>query len=113
MIYYAIGLLVVAAVGGLVLVSLHIRTQKAPLALALVHGLVAAAGLVIVLVEALGPHATGQLRVALGILVVGALGGFLLFSYRLRKKEIPVGLMAVHALVAVTGFAVLVLTVVK
>jgi len=39
--------------------------------------------------------------------VLAALGGFVLFSFYLRKKQLPMGIMVVHALVAIAAFLVL------
>jgi hypothetical protein len=47
-------------------------------------------------------------KVALGLFIVAALGGFGLFSFHLRKKDLPIPLVLVHAVVAVAGFLSLV-----
>jgi hypothetical protein len=47
-----IGLFVVAALGGFVLFSFHLRSKPAPKALIAVHGLLAAAALVLLIVYA-------------------------------------------------------------
>jgi hypothetical protein len=38
---------------------------------------------------------------------VAALGGFASFSFHLRRRALPVPLIAIHGLVAVVGFALL------
>ncbi len=111
MLNVAVILFAVAALGGAVLAVRRLRRQELPLSLALVHGVVAAAGLVLVLLAALGGSAAPLARWSLAAFVVAALGGFVLFSFHLRKKELPGGLVIVHALVAVAGFALLVMTV--
>jgi hypothetical protein len=98
-----------AALGGVYLASLRLRERELPLPIALVHGGVAAAGLVALLVSVVGGSApTGALApAALGLFVVAALGGFGLFSFHLRKKPLPIPLMIVHALVAVSAYGCL------
>jgi hypothetical protein len=102
----ALILFAVAAVGGLIMASIRFRGTNPPLALALVHGAVAAAGLVAFIVAVLHAPAAGP-RIALVLFIVAALGGFVLFATHLRKKNIPVPLMLIHAVVAVGGFVVL------
>jgi hypothetical protein len=96
----------VGALGGVALLGLRLRGGNPPIALALVHGLVAASGLV-TLILAVAGGARGPALTALILFGVAALGGFLLFSMHLRQKLLPVGLILVHALVAVSGYVVL------
>ena len=104
----ALILFAVAALGGLIMASIRLRGSNPPLALALVHGGVAAAGLVALVVAVLHAGAsTSAPRIALALFVVAALGGFVLFATHLRKKNIPVPLMLIHAVVAVGGFVIL------
>ena len=44
---------------------------------------------------------------ALGLLVIAALGGFVLFSQHLRKTPLSIPLMVAHASLAVAGFVTL------
>jgi ABC-type transport system involved in cytochrome c biogenesis permease subunit len=107
----------IAAVGGLTMAILRLRKPENPLpiGLALAHGALAAAGLValILAVVGAGTAAPDLLKASLVIFVVAALGGFFLFSFQLRKKPIPVGVMVIHALAAVTAFALLLVTAVR
>ena len=101
-------LFAIAALGGLVLASIRLRGSNPPLALALVHGAVAAAGLVALIAAVLHASASpSSPRIALALFVVAALGGFVLFATHLRKRNIPVPLMLIHAVVAVGGFVTL------
>jgi FtsH-binding integral membrane protein len=102
----ALILFAVAALGGLIMASIRLRGSNPPLALALVHGTVAAAGLIALIVALL--HASESLpKNALVLFINAALGGYELFATHLRKKNIPVPLMLIHAVVAVGGFVVL------
>ena len=101
-------LFAIAALGGLVLASIRLRGSNPPLAPALVHGAVAAAGLLALIVAVVQAGASASSpRIALALFVVAALGGFVLFATHLRKKNIPVPLMLIHAVVAVGGFVTL------
>jgi membrane protease YdiL (CAAX protease family) len=98
-------LFAIAALGGLVLASIRLRGSNPPLALALIHGALAAAGLVALILAVLHASASPSApRIALALFVVAALGGF-----HLRKNNIPVPLMLIHAVVAVGGFVTLLL----
>jgi hypothetical protein len=98
----------IAAVGGLVIALMRFRGRPyPPMGLALVHGAVAAAGLVaLISLVVQGQQASGA-TTALVLFVVAALGGFVLFFHHLRKVALPIWLVIVHALVAVTAFLIL------
>jgi hypothetical protein len=100
-------LFALAALGGIVLAVLHLKTKGAPIPLALVHGVLAAAGLVLLIIGVTQMASAGTAGVALAIFVIAALGGFVLFSMHLLKKRLPPGLIVVHGLVAVVAFVVL------
>ncbi len=101
----AIVLFALAALGGIVLAVMRARGRLTlPIGLALVHGILAAAGLAVLIgAVAMGFHA----RAPLVLFLVAAVGGFVLFSFQLRSKPIPIGVMVVHAIVAVVGFLLL------
>lgn len=98
----------VAAVGGVIMAVMRVSGRELPpLWLALVHGVLAASGLVALIISVVTVSAN---PVALGALigfVVAALGGFALFSFHLRKKALPLPLVGIHAFVAVVSFVVL------
>ena len=102
----AIVLFAAAAIGGVVLAVLRLQGRTLPTSLALVHGAAAAAGLVALIfaVFVSGLHA----KVPTLLFVIAALGGFVLFSFHLRRKSIPISVMLIHAGVAVVAFALLV-----
>lgn len=104
----ATGLFALAAVGGMVLATLHFRGRPRPLPLALLHLVVAASGLVSLLIAVVDHPTVLLAKVALGIMVVVAAGGFLLLSFRVRRKELPTPLVVIHGLAAVGGFLTLV-----
>jgi hypothetical protein len=104
----ALVLFAAAAIGGIVLAALRIRgKQNPPMALALVHGAAAASGLVALIVAVRDAASPPLATTALVIFLVAAGGGFVLLFKHLRRVTIPVWLVVVHALVAVTAFATL------
>ena len=109
MLWIALALFAAAAVGGLVMALKIFGDQKPPMALALVHGAAAAAGLVLLAVVFLQGGAAMPLKIALGVLLVAALGGFFLFSFHLRDKPHPKAVVGLHAVLAVGGVVALVL----
>jgi hypothetical protein len=107
----AIILFALAATGGLTLAYLRISNKPLPMPLALLHGAAATAGLVALLLVVLRGAAPEQARVALGIFVAAALGGFALLSFHVRKKPLPIPLVVVHGLAAVVALVLLLIAV--
>jgi hypothetical protein len=106
----ALILFAIAAVGGIVLALIRFKGKPyPPMALALVHGAVAAAGLVALIALVAQHHGTSSATTALVLFLVAALGGFALFFHHIRKVALPIWMVVVHALVAVTAFLILLL----
>ena len=106
MLVYALIAFGIGALGGLVLAGSVLRGQLAPWAISLLHAALGATGLVLLIV-ALANGAGNPVRVAFGLLLAAALGGFFLASFHLRKVLPPAGVVFLHALLAVTGFLTL------
>ncbi len=100
-------LFAVAAAGGVVLAFLRLSNKPLPTPLALAHGALAASGLIALALHAFDAAAHARARLALGLFVVAALGGFALYSFHLRRKQLPVPLVVIHGGVAVIAFLVL------
>ncbi len=97
-----------AAVGGLVLALQRFSGKPLPsLPLALVHGLAAGAGLVALTVFVANGGGPSAARTGLVLLLIAALGGFVLFTRHLKQVALPIPVMILHALVAVAGFVTL------
>lgn len=107
MLTYVILVLAVAAVGGIFLASKIFSGQLAPWPVSIVHALLGATGLVMLIMMVLGGAAEGRLSVALGLLVVAALGGFYLASLHVKGTVAPRNVVIIHAGVAVAGFLTL------
>lgn len=98
----------VAALGGIVLAF----KKERPMALAIVHGLVAAAGLVCLIIAVLNGGAGNLPLVSLLLFVIAALGGFVLFSFHLRNRILPRGLIYTHGLLAAVAEVLLVIAII-
>jgi hypothetical protein len=101
-----------AALGGLVMVGIRAsKNQNPPTALALGHGLIAAAGLITLIyhrLTATSPPMPNEVNWAIGIFVVAALGGIGMFTlFHLRNRVIPLAFMLVHGLIAAVGLGLL------
>jgi hypothetical protein len=104
----AILLFTVAAVAGLSIAIMHLRDRKPPRPLmAALHGVFAASGLVILLMAVARSGTGGRPLTALGLLVLAALGGFVLLSFHVRGRPLPAALIAGHGLLAVLAYGLL------
>ncbi len=107
MLYVAIILLLNAALIGLVMVVGTFRGAKPWGPLSLGHGVLAAIALVFALMEAIATR-VAAIEYGVAVLVLTALGGFLLLGFHLRGKPHPWVVVALHALAAVGGIGCLV-----
>lgn len=107
MLFTALILFGLAALGGLFLLQSHLRTDDAPLGVAAVHGLLGAAGLVVLIVTVLQGSAGSLLWGAFALFVVAALGGFVLIAKHLQGESLSAGLMYTHGGAAVIAFVLL------
>jgi hypothetical protein len=106
--WLVIVLFAVAALVGLSMAVAAFQDLLPPVPSAVVHGVFAATGLVL-LILAIGLHGVGgAARWALGCFLLAALGGLALaFGFHARRKSLPRGFVAGHALIAVIGFLLL------
>lgn len=98
-----------AALGGVLMAGMRLSgVPRPPAWLAMGHGLLAAAGLTLLIYAAVVVGIPQLAQIALGLLAVAAVGGVamnLLFHWKLLPLPIP--LMIFHGLLAVTGFILL------
>ena len=107
-------LLTLAALGGATLATLHVKKGTAPLALAALHGLVAGTGLLLFAWHAIKFGTGGMAGTAglsLACFVLAAPFGFMMLGLHLRKRRLPRTVMALHALLALSGYALLLATI--
>src|SRR5262245_23278556 len=105
----AIVLLALAALGGLTMAVIRFRgADRPPGALAMGHGLLAAAALTLLIYAASTSGLPPMAVIGTGILVVVALvGTWLNLSYHAKMLPLPKGPVVVHGIAAVVGFVLL------
>jgi hypothetical protein len=105
--YWPVILFAIAAVGGVTLAFMKFTNRKMPLPLAVGHGIFAAAGLITLAASVYNNSSNMLMNTSLILFLIVALGGFILFSYHLRKKAHPVALLSIHGGGAVISFLLL------
>lgn len=107
LVYIAIALFLLGAVGGLVMATQSFRSQQPSPVLTVGHGVLVATGLVLLIISFLLGSLLAVQKIGLLLLVIAALGGFFLLSFHMRKQNHPRAIIVVHALLAVVGVALL------
>lgn len=107
MLMYALIVLAIGAVGGLVMATRVLRGHFAPWALSVLHALLGATGLVLLILLMLQGSPPQRVVVGFGLLLLAALGGFFLASFHLRRALPPKAVVLIHAGAAVAGFLTL------
>jgi len=102
----ALVLFVLAALLGATLLSFVLRKRHTPKGIALVHGFLAAAGIVLLVVFWI--TASDAPRLSLGLFVVAAAGGGVLITLDLRRGQAPAALAVGHGLIALAALALLI-----
>lgn len=111
MIRTAVALLAIGALGGLVMAGIRLsKNLNPPSGLAMLHGLLAAAGVTLLAYAAVTVGVPTLALVGLAFLLVAAAGGAVLnLKYQWERVLIPRGFMIGHALLAVIGFVLVLL----
>ena len=98
------------AVGGLAMAVVRFGGKNPPSWLAMLHGLLAAAGLTLLAYAWFTASVPAFAALALLLFVVAALGGVVLnLGYHLEQVPLPIWLVVVHAAIAVVAFVLLAL----
>lgn len=108
--WVVITLFAIAAAGGLVMAGIRMFADRNPPAwLAMLHGLLAGAGLTLLLFATFTIGVPKYALWALILLVIAALGGvFMNLGYQEKRKLLPRSVMFIHAAIAVIGFILLI-----
>jgi hypothetical protein len=107
MIYTSIAFFALAAVLGLILISFILKGKETPKGVAIAHGLLAATGLVLLIIYTT-QHTPGPLESVI-LFAIAATGGIIVFARDISNKPVPKWLAVLHGLIAVTGFVFLLL----
>lgn len=107
MLYAALIVFAIGALGGIVLAAHVLRNKFAPWALSLLHAAPGAAGLVLLIIALLQGAASQAVIIALVLFAIAAVGGFFLASFHARKKLPPKAVVVIHAGLAVIAFLTL------
>ena len=102
-----------AAVGGVLMLVIRLRgAPRPPTLIAMVHGLVAGAGLTLLVYFGATTSIPSMAKAATAAFLVAALGGaWLNVKFHANLQPLPVAGILGHAVVAVIGFVLLVLAV--
>ncbi|HEY0749568.1 MAG TPA: hypothetical protein VGD26_00355 [Chitinophagaceae bacterium] len=111
MLYLTIFLFAIAAVMGVVILKSWLTAGTTSKTVIYSHGIVAASGLVLLIVLLLN-NPDGGYRNPLILFVIAALGGFYMFFRDLKGEFSPTWMAILHALLAVAGFVLLLLMVI-
>jgi hypothetical protein len=101
----AIGILSLAAILGLVLLSFVLRKKETPKAVVIGHGLLAVTAVILLIIYSVGPGPGPTESIIL--FLIAATGGLILVSRDFIGKTIPRWLAVAHGLIAITAFVLL------
>ena len=109
MVKVATWLFILAALGGLVMAGIRFGGgRNPPVLIPYLHGLLAGAGLTLLIYAAWVGGVGSMVGIAIVLLLAAAAGGTVLnLVYHWRQVPIPKGLTIVHILLAVAGVALL------
>lgn len=106
MLYVTIVLFAISAILGLIILSRWLTHKDASKSVIYSHGIVAATALVLLIIYAVQTPLNYP-KVSLILFIIAAIGGLYMFFNDLRKKNSPMALAFIHALLAVGGFILL------
>jgi hypothetical protein len=106
-------LFLLAALGGLAMAGIRFSgNRNPPVWLAMAHGGLAVAGVALLAYAVLAGGAPAAALWSLVLFLVAAAGGTVLFlAYEWKRELLPTWLVLVHAVVAVAGFLLLVVSI--
>jgi hypothetical protein len=108
----AVVLFSITAMGGLLMAGMRLRGIPQPPAwLAMIHGLLATAGLTLLIYAAVSVGLPTMALLATGVFVLAGIGGAVMnLLFHWKQLPLPVPMMIAHGVVAVSGFLILLLS---
>ena len=108
----AVGLLAIGALGGVIMAIIRLFQGKNPPSwLAILHGFLAAAGITLLLYAAITVGIPQLAELGVAMLLIAALAGVVLnLRYQWKAVLLPRGLLVGHAVLAVVGVTLVLVT---
>lgn len=107
MLMISILLFATAALLGFYLLSFVVQNKDTPKGIAFIHGPLAAAGLIVLIIYAL--YHTPSPIFSIVVFVIAALGGLVMIYRDLTGKTVPKWLAILHGITAIIGFVLLII----
>lgn len=108
--YAALILFLVAAFGGVMMLMARVANRRWPKVLTIGHGLVAVLAIGLLCVPVLRGDQSWHVTVAIALFALAATGGFtLFFGFDRRSRRLPIPVILVHGLVAISAIVLLIL----
>jgi len=104
MLTYLLAFFILVMAGGAALAVLEHHGRALPLTVSLWHGVLGVAAVVLLVVEAIARPGNHAVNLSVIVFMLTALGGLLLFAFRVSRQRLPMAVVLLHA-----GFAVLAL----
>jgi len=104
---YLLGFFIVVMAGGAVFAVLEHRGRALPLKLSMWHGVLGVAAIVWLVFQAAAHPGVRAVNLAILVFVLTALGGLLLFAFRVSRQRLPLAVVLLHAAFALAGLALL------
>lgn len=108
-----IGLFVIGAIFGAIVLTAILRNKPTPKPMVFIHGAFVATALVLLLIVFFTGTTSGLLKVSLAMFILAALGGFTLLFIDLQNKPVPKALAMMHPLLAATALVLLIVDFMK
>src|SRR5687767_13208760 len=109
MLVFAVGLFIIAALFGLVVLTAILKDRPTPSLMVLMHGCFAVIALLIVITYVASGHTSTLLIISMSLFILAALGGLTLLTIDLSKKPIPKAIALAHPALAITALVLLVI----
>jgi len=105
--WISVVLFLLAAGGGLYLATQHFQRNDAPFSIAILHGVLAVAGLAFFLIGLASIGTTNLWTWSVVLFVVAAIGGLVLVSMHAQRRPLPRPVIVFHGLLAIIAWLLL------
>src|SRR5579871_822820 len=100
-------LFLLVAVGGVTLALLESRARAPVLPVSALHGVLGIAAIVLLVLQDIAHPDNRLVNSATLIFMLAAAGGLLLFAFRATRQKLPLAVVALHALFALTALVLM------